>query len=97
MAYKAEHFRVPAGVQSDPIIGEHQLPAFKIRKTSQHDDRRLGQFELARRGQPAGMILWESKRTKAWSDGWLAKLREDQRRCGADVATLSPSISSILI
>src|SRR5260370_29801335 len=37
-------------------------------------------------GQPAGMILWESKRTKAWSDGWLAKLREDQRRCGADVA-----------
>jgi hypothetical protein len=39
-------------------------------------------------GQPAGMILWESKRTKAWSDGWLAKLREDQRRCGADVALI---------
>lgn len=38
--------------------------------------------------QPAGMILWESKRTKAWSDGWLAKLREDQRRCGADVALI---------
>src|SRR5260370_28115710 len=34
------------------------------------------------------MILWESKRTKAWSDGWLAKLREDQRRCGADVALI---------
>jgi len=39
-------------------------------------------------GQPAGLILWESKRTKAWSDGWLAKLREDQRRCGADVALI---------
>lgn len=39
-------------------------------------------------GQPAGMILWETKRTKAWSDGWLAKLREDQRRCGADVALI---------
>src|SRR6478609_6403373 len=39
-------------------------------------------------GQPAGMILWESKRTKAWSDGWLAKLRDDQRRCGADVALI---------
>jgi len=39
-------------------------------------------------GQPAGMILWESKHTKAWSDGWLAKLREDQRRCGADVALI---------
>ncbi|SDF01471.1 hypothetical protein SAMN05216337_104257 [Bradyrhizobium brasilense] len=39
-------------------------------------------------GQPAGIILWESKRTKAWSDGWLGKLREDQRRCGADMALI---------
>ena len=28
------------------------------------------------------------KRTKAWSDAWLPKLREDQRRCGADVALI---------
>ena len=41
-------------------------------------------------GQAAGIILWESKRTKAWSDGWLAKLRDDQRRCGADVALIIP-------
>lgn len=39
-------------------------------------------------GQPAGIILWESKRTKAWSDAWLAKLRDDQRRCGADIALI---------
>ena len=39
-------------------------------------------------GSPAGIILWELKRTKAWSDGWLPKLREDQRRCGADVALI---------
>ncbi len=39
-------------------------------------------------GQAAGIILWESKRTRAWSDGWLAKLRDDQRRCGADVALI---------
>jgi hypothetical protein len=39
-------------------------------------------------GQPAGIILWESKRTKAWSDGWLVKLRDDQRRCGADIALI---------
>jgi len=39
-------------------------------------------------GQPAGIILWETKRTKAWSDGWLAKLRDDQRRSGADVALI---------
>jgi hypothetical protein len=39
-------------------------------------------------GQPAGIVLWETKRTKAWSDSWLAKLREDQRRCGADIALI---------
>lgn len=39
-------------------------------------------------GEAAGIILWESKRTKAWSDAWLVKLREDQRRCGADVALI---------
>lgn len=39
-------------------------------------------------GQSAGMILWETKRTKAWSDGWLAKLRDDQRRSGADIALI---------
>lgn len=39
-------------------------------------------------GQSAGIILWETKRTKAWSDGWLAKLRGDQRRSGADIALI---------
>ncbi|AUC94740.1 DUF2130 domain-containing protein [Bradyrhizobium sp. SK17] len=39
-------------------------------------------------GQSAGTILWESKRTKAWHDGWLPKLRDDQRRCAADVALI---------
>lgn len=39
-------------------------------------------------GQPAGTILWESKRTKNWSDGWLAKLREDQRTAKAELAVL---------
>lgn len=39
-------------------------------------------------GVAAGSILWESKRTKNWSDGWLSKLREDQRRAKAEVAIL---------
>ena len=39
-------------------------------------------------GQPAGAIVWELKRTKSWSDGWLPKLREDQRRVTADIAVL---------
>jgi hypothetical protein len=39
-------------------------------------------------GDPCGTILWETKRTKNWSDGWLAKLREDQRAAKADVAVI---------
>jgi len=39
-------------------------------------------------GQMCGTILWESKRTKNWSDGWLAKLRDDQRAAKAEVALL---------
>jgi hypothetical protein len=41
--------------------------------------------------QPCGAILWESKRTKNFSEGWLAKLRADQRRAGADVALIVTS------
>ena len=39
-------------------------------------------------GQPSGSILWESKRTKNWSDGWLPKLRDDQRAAKAEVSIL---------
>jgi hypothetical protein len=39
-------------------------------------------------GQSCGTILWESKRTKNWSDGWLPKLRNDQRAAKADVAAI---------
>ena len=39
-------------------------------------------------GQPCGTIMWESKRTKNWSDGWLAKLREDQRAAKAEIAVI---------
>lgn len=39
-------------------------------------------------GHCCGTILWESKRTKNWSDGWLPKLREDQRAAKADIAVI---------
>jgi hypothetical protein len=39
-------------------------------------------------GTVCGTILWESKRTRNWSDGWLAKLRGDQRQANADVALI---------
>jgi hypothetical protein len=38
--------------------------------------------------QHCGTILWESKRTKNWTDSWLAKLREDQRKAKADIALI---------
>ncbi len=38
--------------------------------------------------QVCGTILWETKRTKNWSDGWLAKLREDQRSAKAEFAVI---------
>lgn len=39
-------------------------------------------------GQLCGTILWESKRTKNWSDTWLPKLREDQRTAKAELAVI---------
>lgn len=39
-------------------------------------------------GNVAGSILWETKRTKAWSNSWLAKLREDTRNANADIAII---------
>lgn len=39
-------------------------------------------------GLACGTIIWEAKRTKNWSDGWLAKLREDQRTAKAEIAVI---------
>jgi hypothetical protein len=42
----------------------------------------------AQDGRECGTIIWESKRTKAWSDDWLPKLRDDQRAAGAALAVI---------
>lgn len=39
-------------------------------------------------GRTCGKILWETKRTKNWSDSWLQKLKDDQRDAKADIAVL---------
>lgn len=39
-------------------------------------------------GQICGTILWESKRTRNWSDSWLPKLRDDQRAAKAEIAVI---------
>jgi hypothetical protein len=39
-------------------------------------------------GKECGKIIYESKRTKNWSNGWIDKLKTDMRSRGADVAVL---------
>ncbi len=39
-------------------------------------------------GLSCGAILWESKRTKNWSEAWLVKLRGDQRTAKAEISVL---------
>lgn len=43
---------------------------------------------VSQNGVMSGTILWEYKRTKNWSNGWLVKLREDQRTAKAEVSVL---------
>lgn len=40
------------------------------------------------RGTECGLILWEIKRTKNWTDGWVPKLKEDVRSAKAAVAII---------
>ncbi|HTB99558.1 MAG TPA: DUF2130 domain-containing protein [Ferruginibacter sp.] len=39
-------------------------------------------------GKECGKIIYESKRTKAWSNSWVDKLKADKRNRGADIAIL---------
>lgn len=40
------------------------------------------------KGNYVGKILWELKNTKAWSEGWVDKLKSDRRAINADEAIL---------
>lgn len=42
----------------------------------------------AKSGALSGSIIWESKRTKAWSDGWISKLKDDQRTARAELSVI---------
>lgn len=43
-------------------------------------------------GQICGTIVWETKRTKNWIDGWIPKLKDDQRDQRAEVAVLVTTV-----
>jgi len=40
-------------------------------------------------GMVCGSILWESKRTKGWQDGWLPKARDNQRNARASLSVIA--------
>lgn len=43
-------------------------------------------------GQFCGIVVWESKNTKNWSDRWISKLKEDQLTAKADLAVLVSAV-----
>ncbi len=43
-------------------------------------------------GVSVGVIAWESKNTKAWSDSWVDKLKEDRLRVKAGVSVIVSSV-----
>jgi len=47
----------------------------------------ISQEVVDKLGRSCGLILWESKNAQ-WADGWIAKLKEDQRRAKANLAVL---------
>jgi len=42
--------------------------------------------------QNCGVICYESKNTKAWSDGWIVKLKQDMLKVNADLGVLVTSV-----
>lgn len=50
------------------------------------------QVVMNQQGQRCGAILWESKQTKKWVEGWVAKLKDDQRAVKADFAIIRSAV-----
>jgi hypothetical protein len=51
------------------------------------------QLVRTQRGTECGLILWERKRTKAWTEEWVKKLKEDM---GRDKAQIGAIITEVL-
>ena len=49
------------------------------------------QIVKSKNGTECGTILWETKRTKAWSEGWIEKLKADLRNEKANVPVIVTS------
>jgi len=45
-----------------------------------------------RSGRLCGQIIWESKKTKNWTDNWITKLKDDQRVVKAELAVIVSTV-----
>lgn len=45
-----------------------------------------------RSGRLCGQIVWESKKTKNWVEGWVTKLKDDQRAIKAELAVIVSAV-----
>lgn len=52
----------------------------------------IRQTVITKMGNICGKIIWESKRTKAWSEGWVSKLKEDMIRDKAQIGVIVTNI-----
>ena len=50
------------------------------------------QVVKTKNGVECGKIIWESKKTKTWTEGWIQKLKDDQRLIRADIAVIVSSV-----
>lgn len=52
----------------------------------------IRQYVRSQSGTECGVILWELKRTKNWTEGWIAKLKEDLRSEKANIPVIVTSV-----
>ncbi len=72
----------------EEILKEH-FPFDKIEEVSKGvEGADCIQIVRNNSGTECGKIIYESKRTKAWSNNWIDKLKNDMRSSGSDVAIL---------
>ncbi len=43
-------------------------------------------------GQSSGILVWESKNTKAWQDAWIMKLKDDKLKVSGNIAILVTTV-----
>ncbi|WP_371156557.1 DUF2130 domain-containing protein [Jannaschia sp. 2305UL9-9] len=75
------------GEAAEVVLEDQLTRAFPVDAIEPVGKGTRGADCLQRVGE-AGAIIWESKRTAAWSRDWLPKLRDDMRAAGADIAVI---------